>query len=414
MTRLGRLKIRGPLVHPLLGVDVSEMVQRSLDLLLESEFRGIDPGSYYSPNLRRFRSSGDAIYSRAWNKGFHTLVGLGGRSTVKLFDLPSITSTKAAALTLSGLASLRNRPEVCATTDLETTVEELIGWLVNRRNGVIGAWTPDFQYEIRGAAIPSDVLGTINTVFCCNALWQWRDQFKAVDDVIISAARACIRDLFRYETDRECCFSYNPSARYFVHNANLFVALLLARASYLAPGLISDETIVEKCVRYTLNDFDRAGKLRYAGPPTVNNTVDNYHTGFVIRAMDDLLPYIKDEKLNSRLRQHISSGVDDYSSKFIKPHGVPKFASSRHQIQAHSVAEALLLFRRFPEMIENSDKDYVINSVRKSVSILWNPKYEWFDSEARTVFGICFWRNTTPMPRWAWAWMFNGLVRSLR
>lgn len=413
MTELPGLKFKGPLTHPVLGIDVLAMVQRSFDLLLENEFCGIDPGSYYSQNLRRFHSKGHSLINRAWNKGFHTLVALGGAYSTKAFALPNITSTKAAALTLSGLASLKDKPEICDPSELETTAKALIDWLVDRRNDDVGAWTPDFQYEIRGAAIPADVLGTINTVFCCEALWQWRDKFEAVDELIVTAAKACLRYLPRHETDTECCFSYNPSTLYFVHNANLFVALLLARASFLEPCLFSESAIVEKCTRYTLNDFDKAGALRYAGPPTVNNTVDNYHTGFVIRAMNELSPFIKDSVLAARMKRKINDGVKDYYDMFIKYHGVPKFSSSAHQIQAHSVAEALFLFSEFSELLEVQDQDRFALSMRKSVEVLWNSQSQSFDSEARVIGGFCFWRNTSPMPRWAWAWLFGALLTSL-
>ena len=179
------------------------------------------------------------------------------------------------------------------------------------------------------------------------------------------------------------------------------------------PDLLSEEAIVEKCVRYTLNDFDKAGALRYAGPPTINNTVDNYHTGFVIRTMKELLPFIEDGVLAVRMQEQIDDGLRDYSNLFIKYHGIPKFSNSAHQIHAHSVAEALLVFSEFRNQFKSLDKERLSFGVERSIEILWNSQYQWFDSEALVIGGFCFWRNSSPMPRWAWAWLFTALVRSL-
>ena len=412
MTRFPRLKIKGPLEHSALQCDVSNMLQRTLDMLFDSEFRGVDPGSYYSSNLRRFRARGDGIVQRAWNKILNTFVSWGGKYTVNLFALPEVTSTKAGALTLLGLANLRNRPEVCDPLELEKVASALFEWLMARRNQELGAWTPDFNYEIRGKAISQQVLGTINTVFCCEALWHWRDHFVTADNVICSAAQACLENLSRHENETECCFSYNPSARYFVHNANLFVAQLLSRAAHIKPEMASYNEIVIKCVRYTLNDFDRVGVLRYAGPPTANNTVDNYHTGFVLRTLDQLVPFISDQDpdLEARVRQWVHEGLRQYQWMFIKSHGVPKFAYSNHHIQAHSVAEASLIYGQFKDQMPESVAATYRVSIGKSIQHLWNEKYLQFDSEVRVLGDRCVWRNTAPMPRWAWAWMFYGLL----
>lgn len=412
MTRFPRLQIKGPLEHSALQRDVSDMLQRTLDMLLDSKFCGIDPGSYYSPNLRRLRASGDGIFQRAWNKLLNTFVNWGGEYTVNLFALPEVTSTKAGALTLLGLAKLRNRPEICDPWELEQVAKAIFEWLMARRDPELGAWTPDFNYEIRGEAISQHVLGTINTVFCCEALWHWRDHFVSADDVICSAAQACLENLSRHENETECCFSYNPSARYFVHNANLFVALLLARATRIKPEMESYSQIVTKCVRYTLDDFDRAGMLRYAGPPTANNTVDNYHTGFVLRTLDQLVPFIshQDSDLEARARQWVHEGLRQYQRMFIKSHGVPKFSYSNHHIQAHSVAEASLIYCRFKDQLSELAAATYRVSIGKSIQHLWNEKYLRFDSEVRVLCNRCVWRNASPMPRWAWAWMFYGLL----
>ncbi|WP_421844371.1 hypothetical protein [Marinobacter algicola] len=412
MGRFPRLRIKGPLEHFALQRDISDMLQRTLDMLLDREFRGIDPGSYYSSNLRRFRARGNGIVHRAWNKAFSTAIGWGGVYFVNLFALPEITSTKAAALTLSGLAHLRNRPDICDPVELEKTARALFDWLVERQNQELGAWTPDFQYEIHGTPIPQTVLGTINTVFCCEALWQWRDHFASADGMICSAAKACLDNLPRLESDLECCFSYNPAARYYVHNANLFVALLLSRAVRIEPELVSYNEVVTKCVRYTLNDFDRVGVFRYAGPPTANNTVDNYHSGFVLRVLDQLVPFIADQDhdLESRTRLWVNEGLGQYQSRFIKPHGVPKFAPSNHHIQAHSVAEASLVFSQFKDQIPESVAVKYRDSIGNSVQHLWNERLLQFDSEVRVVGGRSVWRNTTPMPRWAWAWTFLSML----
>lgn len=406
------LQLSGPLPHPLLERDVTPVLNRTLELLLSKQFRGIDPGSYYSHNLRRFRAGGPGLAPRAWNKLLNLLVSWGGNQSVRLLNLPEITSTKAAALTLAGLSRLRGQPDLCDQQQLLRLAEGLITWLLARRSDQIHAWTPDFVYEIQGQPITQSVLGTINTVFCADALWQWRDSFSFVDDAILTAGQACHHQLPRLEDEKYCCFSYNPLATYYVHNSNLFIALLLARCHFIAPSEMVASHLVEKCIHYTLDDFQNSGSLRYAGPPTVNNTVDNYHIGFVIRTLADLQNHVQNIELRERIKKVIDTGLVQYRNSFIKPDGVVKFENNKHHIQAHSVAEALLLYSRFkhtrPELFDTGFKQ----SVQKSLYALWNRYKDQFDSEARAFGSISFWRNTAPMPRWAWGWLLNSLILS--
>ncbi len=399
---------------PLLGEPLSPFLDRLWQLVDSCDFTGYDPGGIYY--ARRYlalvanRGRPTQGLPRLWNAAFQRAFRLGGYAAVRLVDPPKIQSAKAMALCASGLADLS---EAFPEEDMHgVRGTALLARLAHQRLPE-GYWSPDFSYRIRGDEINADerLPCVINSVFITDAFWQWylRTQRQDYLDIVVSTAHALVEALPRYETDRTLCFTYHPATRYFVHNANLLLASLLARAA----AVTSDSalaTIVAKCVTYTVEDIECTQTVRYAGEPTPNPTVDNYHTGYVLRSLHAIRQAQLAAVDSDRLENAIRFVFDLYLRTFVDDRGVYKLANHRVQ-QTHSLAEALAVYVTFRDVFTQDQLAIHASGVRRTFHALWNERRRYFINEIHDLplgFTRC---DVTPLPRWAWSWMFYGLAR---
>ena len=391
---------------PLLQCDISYYVNESLNSLLRCDFTGYDPGSYYAPQVLKLKSQKKGLPARIQNKCLHTMISWGGIKLIKVLSLPEVRSTKAIALTAMSLFHMRKNFDTTKIVDNKAV--ELLGELKKNRSPYFKGWSPDFNYTINGSSITRLKIGTINTVFCAEAFWLWRNEYKEALDILYETAQEMMQQLPRYENKGLLCFSYNPSTEYFVHNANLFIALLLSRLRSVGYSF-KDNFIPEKCVKFILEDFKKNNIIRYAASPTPNNTIDNYHTGFVLRTLSEIKLYLNDNKLIKQVDELITHGVAMYVNTFITNKYIRKFYQQQFKVQAHSVAESILMYKVFCKDYPNNFDENYKRAVQRSFFALWNERENQFDSEVAVLCGKIFWRNISPMPRWAWAWMLLSL-----
>jgi len=403
-------KDNNKLYSGLINSNLSPYLEYLWDHLIKSNFTGYDPGSFHSQKLMRLKLKGQGIHVNLWNNIINYSLTIGGYQAIKILKLPKIKSTKALALAACAI------DELCKSNidNLENIHTHIVENIVGRWNENIGAWAPDFDYQIKGVKVTKSCIGTINTVFSFESLWRYYKKTKEekIGDILIKTSKSLKENLHRYEKNDQSCFSYNPMVNYYVHNANLFVCLLMARAISLRYDN-EDKKIIEACIKYTLNDIETYGLIRYAGPPTINNTVDNYHTGYVLRTLKTLTNYITNKSLIDRCNLVIRNALKYYTRTFVTQNGVYKFPKEKGPIQAHSLAESILIYeifsKKYPEYFSNRYK----YGIRKAFNLLWDKKNKYFLSEVWTIGAIAVRKNNAPMPRWAWAWMFYALA-SLR
>src|SRR5690606_18483622 len=132
----------------------------------------------------------------------------------------------------------------------------------------------------------------ITTAFVANAFFDL--YLKTSDEKYKTFVIKIVNDLIEaipYKTagQGEICFMYTPVTDYHVHNANLLYCEMLAKKCYLE-GSYSQNLIklIESALRYSLRDFENKKNYPYAGEPTPNDSVDNYHTGYLIRSLSEI------------------------------------------------------------------------------------------------------------------------------
>jgi hypothetical protein len=394
----------------LLGRDIGPYLRGTWNLIHQRDFTGFDPGSIRSERYQRFLFKADHVLGRMWNSIFHKMFRATGDTGLRILNLPQITSTKAVALCASGFASLtRALPNEYFPRQGFTLLERL----EHMRHPGIGVWTVDFTYRIRGDQISLDQPGLINSLFAAEAIWDW---FQITGErrwchSFVDVGKRLLDLIPRIETEDSCCFTYNPATRYYVHNTNMLMAALLARVSHLNGRDAALDHLVQKCLNYTLCDIERTNSMPYAGPPTNNNSVDNYHTGYVLRSLQVIRECAPSETDSERVDKALSFLLHFYLRHFIDEDGVYKYPN-RRLIQTHSLAEALLVYAQFhPIVPQEFNKRQFARGIQSAFELLWDDRRGYFINDIiKLPLGFKH-RDITPMVRWSWSWMFHAMSK---
>jgi hypothetical protein len=394
---------------PLLERDIAPYVTDTWAAIRACDFTGYDPGSFRGGRGRRLFRSGRSPFARRWNAVLKAVRAAAGYSGVRLEGVPRVTSTKAIALSTSALVALARAGEREAALEAAPLVDRLLGL----RDPSTGLWNVDFEYSVRGASVPRGQIGVINSVFSAAALDEWHRVTgdARASEAVVQTADAIVRHLPMIRRGSQVAFTYNPSTRYYVHNSNAFIAALLCRAAELDGGRGDLVDLAAGCVRYVLDDLDHVGVLRYAGEPTPNGMVDNYHTGYVLRALDGLRETAVEARVGAlRLDRAIRDLHRFYMATFVSADRITKHPGGRY-VHAHSLAEALLVYARFAGRGGFAVPERFPVAAAATFDQLWDARRGYFINAVWRLPPGLRRRDVTPMVRWSWSWMLLALAR---
>lgn len=153
----------------------------------------------------------------------------------------------------------------------------------------------------------------------------------------------------------------------------------------------------------------RCRKYRYAGPPTENDTVDNYHTGFVLRSLAEIEIHLG-RNLSFDLISIISDLKDFYFSTFVKKYIV---RGSDNLIQSHSLAEMIIVYSMFKDELDVERRAEIETSISKTFNLLYSTKYGYFYNNVKQIvlFKLV---DKTEMIRWSNSWMLYAMEYFMR
>lgn len=309
----------------------------------------------------------------------------------------------AKAMALFAEAYL-NRFDQTGDSSYRRLAEDRLRWLrQNHTPGFSGlAWGLPFNFQGRdwvAAGTPSVVITTIAANSFLHA-WQSLGNSTWLD-AAVSACHFLATDIPRYQAkDGGLCFSKMTGVQWNVHNANLMVAATLAKVGQAA-GRSEWESLVEQAARYTLSAQRDDGSWYYWGPPNPSmRWIDHYHTGFVLRALDDLRAATGWTRLDLPLEQ----GYQFYTQRLFDSDNAPRLTDkSRYPIDIHSCAEAIWclsqLSGQFDDALERALNvtQWTLNKMRHPDGYFYYRQYRW---------GLI----KIPYMRWGQAWMFASLT----
>jgi hypothetical protein len=278
-------------------------------------------------------------------------------------------------------------------------IQYLIDLLDKVKNqGYSGAcWGYNFDWQSRVAYLPQNTPTIVNSSFIGHALLDAYTLLGNKDalHLAISIGDFIIKDLNRDRQGDAICFSYSPTDRNFVHNANLLGASLLIRLSHLT-GVDELRNTALSSLRYTMERQRDDGSWFYA-EPKMQNWIDSFHTGFNLQAIRYFLELGEAKQYENSYKR----GVKFYAGNFFLSDGTPKYYHNRvYPIDIHAPAEAIVFFSSEGEQYcELTDR--VLNWTLVN---MYNPKGYFYFRKGRRF------TNKIPYIRWGQAWMFHALT----
>jgi len=376
--------------------------------MVKQNFRGIDWSSViFSEKVIAINNKLNSLEPKYLKKVlisvFYRLLNYGGYQSVKIIKPKELIFSKGLALILSGL-SLQN------TKSKGEYIEQITALLLMKKLPNQYLWAHDIDYTFPdGTIVTTSTPNLVTTAFVANAFWdlyqntnneRWKEMFiKITSDVL---------KFIPYKEIDSCgiCFMYTPVTNFYVHNANLLYAEIVSKYLYLMPE--QDNSLIallSKSINYSLNDFASTGSFPYAGPPTINHTVDNYHTGYVLRSILEISRYSPEISEKYQLDSVVSKLFEFYKKNFIKKYVIH---SKSNMIESHSLAESILVYCSLSDRMVSIERKHYLNVVRRTINLLWDQENKYFINNIKQLFMFKVY-DKTEMIRWSNAWMFFAL-----
>ena len=221
-------------------------------------------------------------------------------------------------------------------------IEYLLGLLEQLKSkGYSGnCWGYNFDWQSRAFHVPKYTPTIVNSSFIGHALidtYRYTGNEKALA-MAIPIKDFIMNDLYRTEEDGTICFSYTPTDKTAVHNANLLGASLLIRL-YKYTGDIKLKDIALASLAYSMK-YQRDDGSWYYAETDYQKWIDSFHTGFNLQG---ILYFIMEGF--SEYKEAFENGVKFYKDKFFLNDGTPKYYHNKlYPVDIHSPAQAIAFF----------------------------------------------------------------------
>ncbi|CAN5425493.1 exopolysaccharide biosynthesis protein VpsJ [soil metagenome] len=262
----------------------------------------------------------------------------------------------------------------------------------------------NFDWQSRSFYAPEGTPAIVPTAFASKAFIEAYEllgdesYLGVADDICMFI----LNDLNRsQESDDEVCFSYTPTDRSVIYNANLLAGESLARMGAInGNGEYLD--LAAKTVRFVVRRQRSNGSWVY-GANDKQAWVDNFHTAYVLLSLFRISSNI--EELRSETFEAIGRGSAYWLDNFFLEDGTPKYYDQEtYPIDIHSAAVAI------SALSELSAIDVrMLPMARKTA--------QWTVENMRDPEGFFFYQKRknrtikTPFMRWGQAWMAFALAR---
>lgn len=309
---------------------------------------------------------------------------------------------KGLALFLSGYVLREKRlPDSCYQDVIEKLKRRLFEKMIPGYAGP--CWGTNVAYQTRAFFVPKMTPSLVHTAFAVEAvldLYELQPDPRLLETAV-GACRFALSDLHIREANGGVCFSYTPGDRSRIVNVTALAMRMLVRTG----DLIGNNELTEMGGKAAVfvSAAQNADGSWYYGEDPIHRWIDNYHTGFVLDALEDYFRYTGDfDVINV-----ISKGLKFYSDRLFENDGTPKFSpKSIYPIDGHCLAQGILTFTRLSHRTPEG------MTMAKKIA-LWGAKH--FQDEVGYFYfqRRKLWWNKIPHIRWVQAWMFLALNRLL-
>jgi hypothetical protein len=285
---------------------------------------------------------------------------------------------------------------------------QLLDWLVDHPSprfcGL--SWGYPYPWQDVGFFAPRDFPNRVVTSFVGQALL---DGYETLGDQrYLAAAGEAVRFLLEapktlFEDHERRCVSYVPddAVTWIVMDVSALAGALAARLG----ALRGDHTLIAeggRLVRYVVSKQTADGAWFYAEPPSASHiTHDNYHTGFIL----DAIQQWGRESGSEEFAGAYERGLDFYERRLFEADGAPRFMSDQqYPYDIHGCAQGVITFS-LSQQHSSKGGDVAQRVLAWTIANMWDPASGWFYYQKRRWY-----RTKIRELRWCQAWMAWALA----
>ena len=286
--------------------------------------------------------------------------------------------------------------------------EELLELLMQLRSP--GHWSGNcwgyhYPWQDPGFYAPTNTPNAVVSCFVCEA---FLDAYRITQkqeylDVVASAIRFFMNDLTILKNDAaEICLGYMPLPMTMrVMDVSILIGTVIAQHGQLSNDATHSET-AECLVRYVINQQTDYHAWWYTDPPGDSHiTHDNYHTGFIL----DALQRYMDASGDYCWQKNYDNGLSYYAEHLFNEDGSPRWMNDKdfpHDI--HGAAQGILTFSRHLD----THGDLVEKIIRWSLTNMYHPEGRFYYQQTPSY------TKRFTLLRWCNGWMARALASYCR
>lgn len=348
----------------------------------------------------------------------------GGSRTLRLVAIQSVMRSPLDIRPVVGVRKARNpkgvslfarallaRHRAGAAQPGAVEAAQLLDWLVEHpATGFSGlSWGYPYPWQDVGFFAPRNFPNRVVTSFVGQALLdgyetlgepRYLEAAGRVVDFLLTAPKTL------YEDAERRCVSYvpDPAVEWIVMDVSALGGALAARYG----AIVDDRQCVAeggRLVRYVVSKQTDDGAWFYADPPTASHiTHDNYHTGFILDAIQQYGLAAGSNEFTTAYRR----GVEYYQRHLFQPDGAARFMNDkRYPVDIHGCAQGIITFS-LQQRFSGTGGVMARRVLEWTLDNMWDPRTGWFYYQKRRPI-----RTSIRELRWCQAWMAWALATYL-
>jgi hypothetical protein len=384
--------------------------------------RGADTGMQVLDRvLQTARSVNYEGYSKHDGLNSPLLAFLGGSSRLtRLVAIQVVTRSPVDIRPLVGVRKARNakglslfarallaRHRMTGSPDDAAQARALLDWLIDHpAQGFDGlCWGYPYPWQDVGFFAPRDFPNRVVTAHVGQALV---DGYETLgEDRYLDAASRAVWFLLQapktlFEDADRRCVSYVPDQNidWIVMDVSALAGAMAARVG----AITGDKDLIReggRMVRYVVSKQTGEGAWFYADPPSASHiTHDNYHTGFILDAIQQYGLSAGSDEFDEAYRR----GIDFYERRLFEPDGAARFMNDRlYPIDIHGCAQGIITFS-LQQRHQGTGGATATRVLNWTLANMWDPATGWFYYQRRRGY-----RTRIRELRWCQGWMSRAL-----
>ncbi len=348
----------------------------------------------------------------------------GGSRLRRLGAIQVVTRSPVDVRPLAGVRKARNakgislfsrallaRHRMTGSADDANDARGLLDWLIAHPAPGFGqlCWGYPYPWQDVGFFAPRHFPNRVVTSFVGQALL---DGYETLHDSrYLDAAGSAVGFLLgapktMYEDEARWCLSYvpDPGIDWIVMDVSALTGALAARLGALG----GDAELIRqggRLVRYVVSKQTDYGAWFYAEPPSASHiTHDNYHTGFILDAIQQYGLSAGSDEFGPAYRR----GVEFYEQRLFEPDGAARFMSDRlYPVDIHGCAQGIITFS-LRQKHAGTGAETATRVLQWTLDNMWDPASGWFYYQKRRRY-----RTRIRELRWCQGWMSWALASYL-